>query len=420
MPEEMKQLILIGAGATGAAVLYRLKRAALEVTVLEPREKPWLGRAYSTRDLRHILNVPAERMSLSGAEPSDFLDWLRAKHPGCESAEDWPFVPRAWFGEYVGERLGTRDFKHLKTAATGLRRQANRWKVSTASGRELEADFVVLATGYHDALAALPLKLDGPSRERILQPYDHEGLQDFPADDRVLIVGTGLTGIDVFRTLRARGISRISFLSRHGFFPLTHLAESLPALALDHLAGKSSLEILRYWKSLGAADPRLVADQLRLQASAIWKRWSEPERKRFLRHLKPYWETARHRVPRSVWREIAEGRDRGDLKIFAGRITKTEVGTDGVTVTFRPRGSSASERVAFDRVVLGHEVAIRQELAMPGLEACALGLGYAAQTMPGLWIAGPASKSIDWEITAVPEIRAQAAIIAAEILREVK
>ncbi|VUS35803.1 hypothetical protein SB6419_02492 [Klebsiella spallanzanii] len=64
-------VVIIGGGFSGAAVaihLLRLVPAGGRVTLLEPRETPGAGVAYSTTEPSHRINVPAARMQLAGEE----------------------------------------------------------------------------------------------------------------------------------------------------------------------------------------------------------------------------------------------------------------------------------------------------------------------------------------------------------------
>ncbi len=63
-------IVIIGGGFSGAAVAIELLRLApngVRVTLLEPRQSPGAGVAYSTAEPTHRINVPAARMQLVAA-----------------------------------------------------------------------------------------------------------------------------------------------------------------------------------------------------------------------------------------------------------------------------------------------------------------------------------------------------------------
>ncbi len=87
-----RTIAIIGGGVSGTLTAYHLLRqnADARVVVIDPRSKLGLGLAYSTPSLRHLLNVPAGKISALPDEPDHFLNWLRvnrgAKVVGCASA----------------------------------------------------------------------------------------------------------------------------------------------------------------------------------------------------------------------------------------------------------------------------------------------------------------------------------------------
>jgi uncharacterized NAD(P)/FAD-binding protein YdhS len=82
-------------------------------------------------------------------------------------------------------------------------------------------------------------------------------------------------------------------------------------------------------------DWRSVIDALRAQTQALWRNLSLPERKRFLRHVRPYWEKHRHRVVPAVAEKIAALQRSGSLSVIAGRIVSIVSGKDGFNVRLR-------------------------------------------------------------------------------------
>src|SRR5277367_6314643 len=92
---------IVGGGCSGLLVAVHLLRNGCRghVTVIEPRKRLGAGLAYSTSFDRHLLNVPASKMSAIPGQPADFLEWLRARH--WPDAKPETFAPRRLFGEYL-------------------------------------------------------------------------------------------------------------------------------------------------------------------------------------------------------------------------------------------------------------------------------------------------------------------------------
>ena len=219
-----RTIAIIGGGVSGTLTAYHLLRqnADARVVVIDPRSKLGLGLAYSTPSLRHLLNVPAGKISALPDEPDHFLNWLRVNH-GAE-AQPTTFAPRAVFGRYIHSLAEDIGLNQVLASVVDYRANKTGAILTLDTGRELRADFVVLATGNFD-----PAALPGISEEAIeTGAYCHnawapETYGKLNPDAPVALIGTGLTGVDVVLRLRElchRGI--ITAISRHGVFPNRH------------------------------------------------------------------------------------------------------------------------------------------------------------------------------------------------------
>src|ERR1700682_3406600 len=119
-PNELSQTIaIIGGGVSGTLTAFHLiqQRTLARIIVIDRRRDLGLGLAYSTPSLRHLLNVPAGKISALPVEPNHFLDWLRATYDPSATAE--PFAPRAIFGRYVQSLLAmTKGIEQVKADVT--------------------------------------------------------------------------------------------------------------------------------------------------------------------------------------------------------------------------------------------------------------------------------------------------------------
>src|ERR1700684_1534992 len=102
---ERKTIAIIGGGVSGTLTAYHLLQqdAKARVVVIDPRPELGLGLAYSTPSLRHLLNVPAGKISAFPDDPMHFLNWLRKNHD--PAASEKTFAPRAVFGRYIQSLL---------------------------------------------------------------------------------------------------------------------------------------------------------------------------------------------------------------------------------------------------------------------------------------------------------------------------
>lgn len=454
MPE--RTLVIIGAGFSGSALAMNLLRRAqqpLRIMLID-RTQMARGVAYARRPYPYLLNVPAGRMSADPAEPGGFLRYVQRRLPQAGAAD---FLPRELYGEYLETRLAEAE----RAAAGGVlleRRfgsviaverpaRSAKLQVHLADGRRFTADAAVLATG-NPAPAALP----GSATLRGSPHYHGDPWQEPPqprAEERVLIVGSGLTMADVVLAGAAAtaGI-RWHALSRRGLIPPPqsgfahgeHPYDSAPLLTAASVSMRQLLSATRTLaRSIEArgGDWREAIAAVRAQAPQLWQRLKVRERQRFLRHVRPYWDVHRHRLPESSWAALRELRDAGALQLHAGRLLQLERAGRQIRALYRPRGGSAPVTLLVDRVVncTGPDYDLRRtnerllrSLVAQGL-ACAdpLGLGLATdargaligrdgRTAAELFSLGPMLRAAHWETTAVAELREYAARLAEHLL----
>jgi uncharacterized NAD(P)/FAD-binding protein YdhS len=109
---------------------------------------------------------------------------------------------------------------------------------------------------------------------------------------------------------------------------------------------RAARDLARNTEASGS-DWREVVNAIRELAPEIWRGLDESQRRRFLRHVRPYWDVHRHRLPPSTYQRLAELRQSGRLKVHAGRIVEARPWGDHLRVVWRPRGT---EQLAHLRV----------------------------------------------------------------------
>jgi uncharacterized NAD(P)/FAD-binding protein YdhS len=436
---------IVGGGFAGTALAARL-RATLppgaRILLLEPGE-PGPGLAYGTTDPHHLLNVAAGGMSLDPDRPAHFAEWL-ARRPDAPPppTDGGPvFAPRRLYGDYLREQLAAAAVDIATARIDAVRRDGAGFLLQ-AGDRAWAARRVALAVGGF-AVAPEPATPGAPPPLLARDPWSPEALRGIDPDATVLLVGMGLTMVDLVLTLRARGHrGRIAGLSRHGWPPLPHVAGPPPAPWPTELpAGAGPAALSRHLRraardaALAGQPWQAVADDARPQLQRIWGGWTPAQRATFLRHGRSAWNLHRHRLAPAVAATLAAERAAGRFTPLAGRLAGWTADAGGRTATATIRLRAGGEtRLSVGRIVLcmGPDAAGWRDAApvpallrdgLAGLDPSGLGLAVAGadgllldaagQPVPGLHLLGPLTRGALWEITAAPEIRAQAARIAA-------
>ena len=445
---------IIGGGFSGTVAAIRLLTTSddgspslpfgSKVVLIEPG-RAGEGLAYRAGPDYWRLNVPAERMSAFPERPGDFLDWARARNPLVSGSD---FLPRTWYGDYLAERLDLARrrsprwlaFEHVRARAMGIDVASESARIALSNGATLEADRVLLALGNATIAAPIP-----GATEAVDEAWDLRWTERLPTYvPRVLLVGTGLTMIDqVLAIAERRPDTRMLAISRHGLLPLPHEDDKpVPAPKFDVQAllarGTLSQRLRGFRAQVDASGGnwRAALQQVREAMPALWRAAPRRVRRRFMRHLRAYWDIPRHRAPRATLTRINTLRERQRLEIHAGRILETRRIKGGILVRWRPRGSDVPREELVDAVVnvtgpdgspVRSQCPLVQSLLEQGLcEPDGLGLGWgtdpdgrlfdaSGEASPVLYYVGPFLRARHWEAIAVPELRTHAARSTAAI-----
>ncbi|WP_045748202.1 FAD/NAD(P)-binding protein [Actinoplanes rectilineatus] len=418
---------IIGGGFSGAltarAVLQHTDR---EVVLVSPEVRPGRGVAYGTAEPWHLLNSRAAAMSVDADDPQHLVRWMRAQGLPAELTD---FVPRARYGDYLADQFtaasaaaGGRLRRHI-ASATAVRKTPDGYEVVDDSGCVVRADHVILAVG-----SPPPQRLPGISDaafrsvEFVADPWAVGALDAVPSDEPVLLLGTGLTAIDVALSLTAGGRrTPIEALSRHGLVPQAHPVTPPPAVDLGLRESPRLAPLIRRVRQAVAdgADWTAVMDHLRFQADRLWAALDTDAQERFLRHCFRHWETHRHRMAPPIAARVAELRAEGTLRVRSGRMTAIVPDPDGGLIVHiegeEPRRYGAvitcsgpgpvTPRVS---ALIGDDSTLRGPHGL-GIDTDDDGrvLDADGRVQPGLWLVGPLRRGRVWEATAVPEIRGQ-------------
>ncbi|MBU2666274.1 FAD/NAD(P)-binding protein [Actinoplanes bogorensis] len=411
----MTTVAVVGGGCAGVLATRELLQHTDDRVVLIEPDEPGGGLAYGSARPWHLLNSRAGAMSAVADDPGHFARWA-----GC-SPDD--FRPRTEYGHYLrsvfaalpGDRLTVRQSRAAGLSATG---------VLLADGGEVRADRVVVATG-NPAPAQPAARPDHP--DYIADPWTKGALEAIPSDVPVLLVGAGLTAIDVALTLTAERDrdAPITAVSRRGQLPLTHTAVAAPpiGLALDDCTTLRDIVRAVRAEAARAGDWRAVVDGLRPYLDELWTAFTPDEQEAFLRHLARPWECHRHRMAPSVGARVATLREEGRLEVRAGGVrsisappaggllVELEAGVQwfGAVVNCAGPGRLPGAAGSFVRSLLDRGQARVGPHGL-GLDIDADGslIGADGQVQHGRRLIGPLRRGARWETTAVPEIRAQA------------
>lgn len=453
----MKTLAIIGAGFSGTITAIQFLRMAspgVRVILIDRSENMAQGVAYGTSSPRHLLNIPVGNMSALADEADSFLRFCQGRLPNVTASA---FVSRKLYGEYLTSLLGDAEshcreglsLQRMVAEVCRLRSRQDGVSVELDNGETLHVDHVVLACGHFSPVDPSGVAPAAAAERYQRDPWKEICLPESDVGRPVLLLGSGLTALDVALGLLQQGHrGGIHMLSRRGLSPLAHREQrsmcEVPSDFGDRFQ-KALPTVCSYLFELRRAIKRGISDgvdwrdllaALRPFTPELWRRLPEVEQRRFLRHIQPYWDVHRHRVAPAAYQAFQEALSTGRIQLMAGRLKVVEADAQGlrVSVQLRSGGQTALGGVAqivnctgpnsdLCRVSSPLINQLREEGLVQrdphGLGMC-VDERLAVKNVEGdssLWLSyiGPMLKANLWEATAVPELRVHAKILASRL-----
>lgn len=464
-------IAIVGGGYIGAAAAIHLSRSArqsIDIVIVEPSDTLGGGVAFSAQDPDHRLNAPAGIHFLYPENTESFTEWhtasgARKADPEAVAADGRIFARRADFGAYISAELDSHrrenpsrsTITHLRDTAVGLSKKDAGWRLGLSSGAVLDASVVLVTPCNFRPTVPAPFGELATHPAVYADPWDLARFSEIAPDATVLLVGTGLTMADIAVTLLRDGQKRrLTAISRRGLFPRPQrshppsesvweaLSRPIPAFVERHGVPDTARAVLRAHRAdivrLAAQgiEWQVAFDELRDAAYRLWPSLPAAEQQRYFRHLSPWYETHRFRLPPQVGEKLEAYRQNGRLQYRAGFLTAASAEDGALRVGVRARGEELVEDGLFDAVINCTGPERHPERAGNPLLAQLIGEGFASASpfgmglevdqdcrslsangaaMENLLILGPMTRSRFGEINGIPTIAQQIHRVTNEI-----
>src|SRR5215204_4145570 len=334
----MKRITIIGGGASGtllaANLLRRKPKETVEVNMVEKNSAIGRGVAYSTPDDIHLLNVPAGRMGAFADNIGHFHEWLQEKGHKFDAND---FVPRNIFGEYLRNILQRSEenkannirLNLFEDDAVDVIQNGSKLQVVLASGEHIYCERLVLAFGNFLPPQPSVRDLGFTAHSKYFRsPWQENVFCSIDREDTVLIIGTGLSMVDVVLKLdRLEHRGRIVAISTRGLLPAVHKLGFTYSSFADEIRPMTRVTdmlkaVRRHIKKAenNGSDWRGVIDSLRPVTQELWLNLPVAEKRYFMQHLSRYWNVARHRMPAAAAAVLYRLENEGKLEILKGRL----------------------------------------------------------------------------------------------------
>ena len=453
-------IAIIGGGYIGVVTAIHLARYSqqpLNIYIVEASASLGAGVAFGTGDKDHRLNGPSGIQFLYPENTDSFTEWhenlgVKAADEESIAADGKVFARRSDFGDYIASELLIHQQKnksgstieHCQDTAVNLSKNKRDWCIGLRSKNKIEAKIVIVTPCNFSPPIPAQLKKIVPHPTIYPNPWDISQFSKIPSNGKVLIIGTGLTMSDVTVSLLRDGPERtVTAISRRGLRPKNQrshppdrllwdtLNRPMPVFIERHGLPETLLEIFKAFRTDVAEletkniEWQVAFDDLRDAAHEIWPSLTFKEKARYFRHLSPWYDTHRFRLPPQVEEKLADYQLNGRLRYRAGFLGELAPSESLIRVQIRDRGQPSLTSENFDAVIncIGPERDPRQSgnsflknLIEKGFStASPFGLGFEvdhacqSKSIEGieansLFLLGPLTRNQFGEINGVPSI----------------
>lgn len=453
----MKTIGIIGSGFTGTMAAVQLidqAKSPCRILLFGDRETFNRGIAYSPYSRKHLLNVPAEKMSAFPDQPHHFLEWILDRYefkdqdPNLVAAA---FLPRQLYGEYLSaiwkQAVTKAVVKHILISCiyqpvVRIKPGPDGVLLILKDGELLVEDAVIATGNAAPRNPAIPNTSVFTHPQYFRNPWKADAVRNADPDLPVLIIGNGLSMVDTVLGLLEQGFAnQIYTLSPHGFSLLPHRHnglkyEKLTADFSEPLTLAATLDrVHRHIKIVNrlgfSAEP--VIDAIRPFTQTLWTGFSDQEKAVFMSRLRHLWGIARHRIPLHIHEQIQQLRNSGKLQIISGDLRNIDYRKHSFLIDFQYRQDKIMKQIEVSRVINctgpendlrfleGHFLKRALEEGYLCPDPFRLGIGADGDTFqaldtggapqPHVYIMGSGLKGVLWESTAVAELRMQAKLL---------
>lgn len=437
----MKKIAIIGFGFCGIMVFGNILRKIsqekfknnIKFIIFEKDGLSSVGAGFSDFNDNYILNVPVKKMSPFEDQPNYFLDFLQENYPSIyEKYGADGFVPRNIYGEFL-KKIRNDFFQlasDLKIDYEIFEKQVldieDGFKI-VCDAETIEVDEVVLSSSFRQS----QLNYVANDENFISCLWSKNSINfhkksNFNPDDKICIIGTGLSAVDVLVGLNSKNFSgKIYAISRRGNFPKPHFSQNNilphnnPIDIVDDSDAKSgiiqiSLKFRNFLRNYKNLDLRHLIDSIRPKTKTFWHNLDEKNKRLFLKKILPYWNIFRHRVPNISLELIDKMIKNKQLEIVKSSVKSIHKNNNKFVIDL------GFQKIECDYLVncLGFDFNVKNYPlinSMLNKNLLKKDLIFMQSNNINLHLVGGLNISRDFEITAVPDLRVDANLVAKKI-----
>lgn len=438
---DISKLAIIGDGFAAAVAAIHLLRKGIAAESLTIIGMGTLGKgnAYGCVSPFFRLNVREDLPIVFSEDPLHFARWAESNtdDPEAKTSSGF-FYRRADFGRYISELITTEaDFKKIQwvqSKVNELSQTKDLWKLDTSDGGVFYAEKAIIATGNSPPTWPCPIKTqigEQASKRMIENPWTGRYLSSIGAEERIVLLGGGLTALDAIYALAAQGHrGPITVVGPRPVFPPTQarwVRQNQPNWP-EKLSPAKLLRFMRqYLPPLPTTTPEWQGawEELRPNLNTIWQQFTPHQRRIVFKRLGWAWSLYRFRASPQTIQAYEQLKEDHQIQFTVGRARQIEYAEEVITVRVNNGSSIQADRIInctgigsdvfLNKLVsaaiaapdpLGHAIAVNTNLNV---------LKPDQQAWNNLWMLGPATMGSLGDVIAASAISKQAEQLAFQI-----
>ena len=438
--QDKSKLVIIGDGFAAAVTAIHLLRkgvAADSLSIIGPGTLG-KGNAYGCASPYFRLNVREDLPIVFSEDPLHFARWAEANIDDSEARTSAGFFyRRADFGRYMHEliaaEVGFDKIQRIQSKVCALNQAHGLWKLDTADGDVIYAENAIIATG--NSPPTWPCSTTGigeqASARMIENPWTGQYLSSVGAEDRVVLLGGGLTALDAIYALTAQGHrGPITVVGPRPIFPPAQAqwARQKQPNWPDKLSPAKLLRFMRQYlppAPTTSAEWQSTWEELRPNLNTIWQQFTPHQRQIVFKRLGWVWSLYRFRASPQTIKAYEQLKANHQIQFAVGRAKQVECLESVITVQL-----NNGQRIEADRIInctgvgtdLFLNTLIADAIAIPDPLGTAIAVDINLnvikpnlQTWNNLWMLGPATMGSLGDVVAASAISKQAEELAKQI-----
>ena len=438
---DTRKLVIVGDGFAAAVTAIHLLRKGIAADSLTIIGAGSLGKghAYGCASPFFRLNVREDLPIVFSEDPLHFARWAEANidDPAAKTSAGF-FYRRADFGRYVSELIATEagfdQIRRIPSKVCRLNQANGLWKLDTADGGLSYAEMVVIATGNSPPTWPCPIKAkpgEQVASKLIENPWTGQYLDVIHAEERVVLLGGGLTALDAIYALAAQGHrGLITIVGPRPLFPpiQAHWTRQKQPNWPEKLSPAKLVRFMRQYLPSApttSAEWQCAWEELRPNLNAIWQQLKPHQRQSLFKRLGWAWSLYRFRASPQTVKAYEQLKANNQVHFAVGRAQQVDCSDSAITVQL-----SDGQSIQADRIInctgVGTDVflnrLISDSIAISDPLGCAIGVNINLsvikpnlQAWNNLWMLGPATMGSLGDVIAASAISKQAEGLASQI-----